>query len=64
MNPPEKKKTAWWFQTPLKNIGRNGNLPQVEVKLKKYLNCHHLEYIKDLFYIITAGLGAPTGGYT
>ena len=29
------KKTAWWFQTPLKNIGRNGNLPQVEVKFKK-----------------------------
>ena len=28
--------------TPLKNIGQNGNLPQVGVKIKNILN-HHLD---------------------
>ena len=30
--------------TPLKNISQNGNLPQVRVKIKQYLSCHHLEH--------------------
>ena len=27
----------------LKNISRNGNLPQVGVKMEQDLSCHHLE---------------------
>ena len=27
--------------TPLKNISQNGNLPQIGVKIKKYVSCHH-----------------------
>ena len=26
---------------PFKDISQNGNLPQVGVKIKKYLRCHH-----------------------
>ena len=28
--------------TQLNNISQNGNLPQIGVKIKKYLSCHHL----------------------
>ena len=39
------KRTSWWFQ-PLRNIFvKNRNLPQLGVKMKKYLSCHHPEKV-------------------
>ena len=30
-----------WFPTPLKNISQTGNVPQIGMKITKYLSCHH-----------------------
>jgi len=45
LNNPKQKKTSWWFQTnPVEKYARqNGNLPQVRVKIKKYLKPPPLE---------------------
>ena len=43
---PKKNKNSppsWWFQPILKILSQNGNLPQVGVKIQKYLSCHHLD---------------------
>ena len=32
--------TSWWFETHLKNISQNGNLPQIEIKIKNTPRLH------------------------
>ena len=56
----KKKKRDWTnfvgeifclvVSTPLKNISQHGNLPQIGVKNKKYLSCHHLVLLKGLIW--------------
>ena len=34
--------TSWWFQSIWKNISQLGSFPQVGIKIKHNLSCHHL----------------------
>ena len=35
--------SSWWFQPKLKNISQTGNHPQIGMKIKNILSCHHLD---------------------